>query len=52
VFAKDTENDQRGGEQKTKGKEFAALVLKKLRKSRGFIGGLGVKRIGCTMAHW
>ena len=44
MFADDAENDQRGGKQRAEQKpdKFTALGLKKLRKSRGFIGGLGV----------
>ena len=49
MFAKDTENDQRGGEQKPKGKELAASGFEKIEKVARFHGWSIGERMGCTL---
>ena len=52
LFANDTENDQRGGEQRDKGNELAALGFEKIEKSRGFMAGLWVNGWDARWEHW
>jgi hypothetical protein len=49
VFANDAENDQRGGEQRAKGNELAALGFEKIEKIARFHRWPLGERMGCTL---
>jgi hypothetical protein len=49
VFAKDAENDQRGGEQRAKGNELAALGFEKIEKIARFHRWPLGERMGFTL---